>query len=89
MIQFIYVKDFNLLSHKNRSDSSSNMKNLPNMRKNVTFQMVFVKNESGRIRVHPQSLYMLCIIIKYNFHFNILDEHECDHFSFTRKPSKI
>ena len=65
------------------------MKNLPNMPKNVTFQMVFGKNESGRIRVHPQPLYMLCIIIKYNLDFNIKDEHECGHFRFTRKPSKI
>ena len=65
------------------------MKNLPNMPKNVTFQMVFGKNESGRIRVHPQPLYMLCIIIKYNLHYNIKDEHEYGHFRFTRKPSKI
>ncbi len=56
------------------------MINLPNMPKNVFFQMVFGKNESGRIRVHPQPLYMLCIIIKYNLHFNIKDEHECGHF---------
>ena len=28
-------------------------------KKNVTFQMVFVKNESGRIRVRPQPLYIL------------------------------
>ena len=38
------------------------MKNLSNVPKIVTFQMVFGKNESGRIRVHPQPLYMLCII---------------------------
>ena len=65
------------------------MKNLLNMPKHVTFQMVFVKNESGRTRVHPQPLYMLCIIIKYNSYLNILDEHECGHFGVTRKPSKI
>ena len=65
------------------------MENLQKMPKNVALQMVFVKNESGRIRVHPQPLYMLCIIIKYNLHFNIKDEHECGHFRFTRKPSKI
>ena len=59
------------------------------MPKNVTFQKVFVKNESGRIRVHPQTLYMLCIIIKYNLHFNIKDEHECGHFHLGRKPPKI
>ena len=60
------------------------MKNLSNIAKNVTFQMVLVKNESGRIRVHPQPLSMLCIIIKYNLHFNIMNEHECGHFRFTR-----
>ena len=72
------------------------MKNLPNMRKNVTFQMVFVKNESGCIRVHPQPLYMFCIIIKYNLHFNIMNEHECGHFTirtfkiqFKRSPSPM
>ena len=59
------------------------------MPKNFIFQMVFVKNESGCIRVHPQPLYMLCIIKKYMLHFNIKDEHECVHFRFTRKPSKI
>ena len=83
MIQLVHVKDFNW------SDSSSNMKNLLNMPTNVIFQMFFVKNESGRICVHPQPLYMLCIIIKYNLHFNIQDEHECGHFCFTDKPSKI
>ena len=57
--------------------------------KNVTFQLVFVKNESGRIRVYPQPLYMLCIIIKYNLHFNIENEHECGHFHLRWKPSKI
>ena len=41
------------------------------MEKNVTFQMVFVKKESGRIRVRPKPLYILCTIIKYNLHFNI------------------
>ena len=65
------------------------MKNLTNMQNNVTFQIVFVKNGSGRIRVHPQPLYMLCIIIKYNLHSNIKDEHESGHFCFTRKASKI
>ena len=64
------------------------MKNLSNMPKNVTFQMVFVKNESGRISVHPQPLYMLCIIIKYNLHLNIMNDHECGHFHLRRKPSK-
>ena len=59
------------------------------MPKNVTLQIVFGKNESGLIRVHPQPLYMLCIIIKHNLHFNSKDEHECGHFRFTRKPSKI
>ena len=59
------------------------------MSKNVTFQIVFVKNESGRIRVHPKPLYMLCIIIKYNSQFNIKDEHECGHFRSIGKPSKI
>ena len=52
------------------------------MPKHVTFQMVFVKNKSGRIRVHPQPLYMLYIIIKYNLHFNNKNKHE-------RKLSKI
>ena len=47
------------------------------MPKNVTFQKVFVKNKSGRIRVHPQPLYMLCVIIKYNLDFNIKNEHNC------------
>ena len=59
------------------------------MIKNVTFQMVFVKNKSGRIRVHPQPLLMLCIIIKYNLDFYIMNEHECCHFHLRRKPSKI
>ena len=59
------------------------------MPKNVTFQMVFVKNESGRIRVHPQPFYMLYIIIKYNLYFNIKDEHKCGHFHLRRKHSKI
>ena len=89
MIQLVNGEDFNLISHLKRSDSSLNMKNLSNMPKNVTFQIVFVKNESGRIRVHPRPLYMLCIITEYNLHFNIKDEHECGHFRFTRKPSKI
>ena len=52
---------------KKRSDSSYYMKNLSNMPKNVTFQMVFVKYESGRIRVHPQPLYRLCIIINTTY----------------------
>ena len=39
------------------------MKNLSKMPKHVTFEMGFVKNESGRIRVHLQPLYMLYIII--------------------------
>ena len=59
------------------------------MPKNVTFQMVFVKNECGRIRVHPQSLYMLCIIIKYNLHFIIKNEHKCGHFHLRRKTPKL
>ena len=59
------------------------------MQKNVTFQMVFVKNESGRIRVHPNPLYMLCIIIKYNLHFNIMTEHECCHFHLNKGNSSI
>ena len=59
------------------------------MPKNVTFQMVFAKDESGRMRVHPQPLYMLGIIIKYNLHFNMINEHECGHFHSRPKPSKI
>ena len=31
------------------------MKNLSNMPKNVTFQMVFVKNEGLRVRGNPQT----------------------------------
>ena len=58
------------------------------MPKTVTFHMVFVKNESGRIRVHPRPLYILCIIIKHNLHSNIKNEHECGHFHLRRKPSK-
>ena len=54
------------------------------MPQNVTFQMVFVKNDSDCILVHPQPLYMLYIIIKYNLHFKIQDEHKCGHFRFTR-----
>ena len=72
-----------------RLDSILNMKNLTNMQKIVTFHMVFVKNESGRIRVHPQPLYMVCIIINYNLHFNIKNEHNCGHFYLRRNPSKI
>ena len=64
------------------------MQNFSNMPKKVTFQIVFVEIESGRIRVHPQPLYMLCIIIKYNLHFNIRDEHECGHFRFKRETVK-
>ena len=56
------------------------MKNLSNMPIHVTFQIVFVKNERGRIRVYPQALYMLCIIIKYILHFNIKNDHKCGHF---------
>ena len=59
------------------------------MTKNVTFQMVLVKNESGRIRVHPHPLYMLCITIKYNLQFNIKNEHKCGHFHLRQKPSRI
>ena len=59
------------------------MKNLPNMPKNVTFRFF----ENGRIRVHPQPLYIVCIIIKYNINFNIMDEHECGHFHF--RPSSL
>ena len=35
------------------------------------FRCFLSKNESGRIRVHSQLLYMLCIIINYNLHLNI------------------
>ena len=37
------------------------------------------------IRVHAQPLYLFCIIIKYNLHFNIINEYECGHFHFKRK----
>ena len=65
------------------------MKKLSNVPKNVTFQMVFVKNESGRIRVHPQPLYMFCIIIKYNLRYNIMNEHECGNRLKINQNAKI
>ena len=66
-----------------------NLSNMSNMSKIVTFHMFFVKSESGHIRVYPQPLYNLCIIIKYNLHFNIKNEHECGHCHLRRKLSKI
>ena len=89
LIRLVYVTYFNWFNHLKRSDSSLNMKHISNMPNNDTFQMIFVINESCRIRVYPHPLYMLCIIIKYNLHFNIMNEYECGDFNLRRKPSKI
>ena len=54
----------------------------------IFLEVCFCKNESGRIRVHPQLLYMFCVIIKYNLYLNIKKEHEYGHFLFRRKQCK-
>ena len=55
----MFCERFELIHSLKRLKFKLKYENLSNMPKTVIFHMVFVKNESGRIRVHPRPLYII------------------------------